>query len=68
MLFRSPNAFTARVVDSTFLGDDTQLSVMADDKEPLLVCQKSASLPRSLGESAILHVYVEPDEILLLSR
>lgn len=63
-----PNAFAARVVDRTFLGEDTQLNVMADDKEPLLVCQKSASLPRSLAESANVRVYVEPSEILLLDH
>jgi ABC-type Fe3+/spermidine/putrescine transport system ATPase subunit len=63
-----PNAFAAKIVDSTFLGEDTQLRVMAEGKEPLLVCQKSTSMPRSLAESGSLQVYVDPSEILLLSR
>lgn len=63
-----PNAFTAKVVDSTFLGEDTQLRVVVDEKEPLLVCQKSTSLPRALVEAGSLQVHVDPAEILLLSR
>lgn len=63
-----PNAFRAKVVDRTFLGEDTQLRVIAEEKEALLVCQKSASVPRALADSGDLQVYVDPEEILLLPR
>ncbi|MFI5015692.1 MAG: ABC transporter ATP-binding protein [Hyphomicrobiales bacterium] len=63
-----PNSFAARVVDVTFLGEDIQLRVTVEEKETLLICQKSAGLPKALSPSQSLRIHVEPSDIFLLSR
>lgn len=61
-----PNQFVARVVDTTYLGEDVQLRVMVGGKDVLLVSLKSGSPGSFPGDLGDVDVSIAPDDIFLL--
>jgi len=62
------NRFAARVIDAAYLGEDTQLTVMAGEKEPFLVSVKSGGGRDLRPDFEDVHVYIDPDDVFILSK
>jgi len=64
----SPNRFTARVRDVTYLGEDLHLRVLALDRQPLLVSIKNSKGTRAIAPGAAVHLAIDPEDIHVLRR
>lgn len=62
------NHFRASISDIVFLGEDTQVHVVGDGIDPLLVTLKSNGESAQLPSARAVHVYIDPSSISILER
>ena len=63
-----PNCASARIEEVTYLGEDLQLRVMADDNQPLLIVVKSGQDSKNLTPGKSVDIAIEPEDIHILRK
>ena len=63
-----PNRISARVEDLTYLGEDIQLRVVAEQGEPLLVALKSGHDSLALKQGDTITLAISPEDVHLLRQ
>jgi ABC-type Fe3+/spermidine/putrescine transport system ATPase subunit len=64
----SGNRLPAEIMDVTYLGEDVQLGLLANERQPLLAALKSGREAHALVPGVHIEVVIEADDIRLLPR
>ena len=62
------NRFRASITDTTYLGEDAQYRIVVEGSQPLLLIRKSGDEELLSAGTSMLHVGIEPSDIIVLER
>ena len=62
------NVFAAEIVEMIYLGDEAQYRLRLGEQAELLLVRKLAGGASPMPDASVIHVGIDPSDVLLLSR